>query len=397
MSPSYDYTASTTLGDLLRAWMKQTGRNAGEALKAIEKHGIRAGNFDAWLDGTITHELATIFLKPFTNLTGIDLDRLLLQEAKDRVLKAHPEYAPKLAPFVHREDAVDELKRIADLYDGSHRLMAVQRDVSSKSMGQWFRRRHLPGGETLDQALVAIGEGFLEDGITCREDAILGVFTRRAFDREPSKLVEGMDGFKDLIRLLYRPYKDGPGSAEAEKGTGLEKSMGGRLSHWKPRDNRLPPESVLQVLRSLIKRDQPAQLAKFEREKKIFLLELGTDADTDAEKPEPAKVSKPIPPPAPSPPPPAPPAPDVPMSPSLVSAALASFHASVHMLVTIGKADALADGDRLTVMKEVRTLLPGIKIDEALLARLKAATPITAERDGFLFDLLRGLVSRGKA
>ncbi|GEM_PF-6357484 len=87
---------------------------------------------------------------------------------------------------------------------------------------------------------------------------------------------------------------------------------------------------------------------------------------------------------------------EIPMSPSLVSAALASLHASVEMLRAIGETNVLVDGDRLNVLKELRRLLEGVRFDRGMLTRLQSEVPVT-EQDNILFNIVRGLASRRKA
>lgn len=370
------YTAETNLGELLRVWMTDGGTTKDGAKEYLESAGIRVGNFDSWLAGQITNELATIFLKPFSDATGIDLDRLLMIEAKRRVLATHPAYAETLARFTNRSDVVGELKRVSMRYGDSPRLLAFQCSLTSGSLGSWFRGRHLPSGDMLDAALVAVGKGFLEEGVTCREDAILGVFTRHAFNQKPSSLLKELrtDGFKEIVRVLYRPFKDGPQSASAAEATGFSPGTGGRLSRWNPEEHRLPPRRVLEVLRALIARERPALLKELDQKIEFFLKAFDESVDDEVS-------ATPPPPPAPAPvlPLPIPTAPPQEAevgTPTVMASALASLRAAVNMVVRLEEAGALTEGDRMNIFAAIGKLMAGTKIDRAFVERLGKSNPI---------------------
>lgn len=263
------YTAETTLGKLLREWIKQNGFKSDEAAaKALQRAGVYGSvmSLPAWLRDEPTKGLLSSHFAEFCKTTGIDLDRWMVIEAKQRALAEHPELAGDIRfdTMTTRSEIVAELSQWAELYGGKHHL-ALQLRVNPKAMDLWINGRNKPDLENLTSIIVGMARGLIM--ADCQEDVVFILMVRAIFGRDPIEVFEGLakNSFAACLDLMHVPYRDWTPSKIASV-TDIHIGAIKRLKKWRPVSGRgsQPVSSIEKIVRVLVKQRWPALVADFE-------------------------------------------------------------------------------------------------------------------------------------
>ncbi len=242
VKPGYVYGEGSTLKSLLGQFLKA---NPGRREAVAEALGVKPDTFGQWVDGVWTEGLRTRYFHAFSQLTGIDLDRLMVVEAKRRIWSRDPATRAFVTyeRFQTRADLIGEIKRLKALptYDGV-RMIAWQINVSDRSVHNWSNDRELPANDNLDACVLGLSRGLIETGT--RNDLALRVAVTRVCGQEPERCL-GLSTFQELVNAVFTPNLRARGDTIASQQTGINRATTVDLLRWKPTDDTVFPYGTL--------------------------------------------------------------------------------------------------------------------------------------------------------
>lgn len=196
----YDYGPTTTIGTLLKQYFAHEQTNAAmvaDLLKVTEQLVER------WLSDELTNGLLTKLRRPFEELTGIDIDRLRVIEAK-RELVEDPAVGVEI-PFDRWHTREEILNAIRPYVEATNcELIAEQlRDMSGSSISQWLRpgSDRLPEREGIKSLVLGLCHGFISGN---RND-VLFVMVRRTVLKSLKLTIDprpDITSFAELIKAI---------------------------------------------------------------------------------------------------------------------------------------------------------------------------------------------------
>lgn len=242
ITPVYGYDEGTTLKLLLDQFLKANPGRREATAKAL---GVKPDTFGQWVDGIWTEGLRTRYFHAFSQLTGINLDRLMVIEAKRRIWNRDPSTRAFVTyeRFQTRADLIEEIKRIKALpiYDGA-RMIAWQINVSDRSVHNWSNDRELPANDNLEACIEGLSRGLIESGT--RNDLALRVAVRRVCGQEAERCL-GLSTFQELVNAVFTPSLRARGDTIASQQTGINRGTTVDLLRWKPTDDTTFPYGTL--------------------------------------------------------------------------------------------------------------------------------------------------------
>lgn len=297
------YDRETTLGSALRAWMRANNATDHEAAAHLQHHGVKGAiqNIDRWLRDDPAGELDTLWKKPFEKITGIDIDRLLVVEAKRQAVAGDPSLA-RLIRFdllQTRRELVDAAVAHADCcYGGNYRCLAHQLGVMTdptqdSTISHWKMGHHLPSGDDLVKLVVGWSRGLIP--ASCVEDCLLEIACRGMFGHTTAKLFPGARGFKDLLAAQFARLKDSRRAEDKKRVFDLTPDSVDRMRRWQPNASKLPMSSVLSIMRVAIKFDHPELLPRFDELRETFARTWTTEEATKVTASSPKRLHAPAP------------------------------------------------------------------------------------------------------
>jgi hypothetical protein len=269
--PDYVYNEDTTLNSLVAEFLTANGKNSRRAAGEI---GVKPETFQQWERGNWTEGLKTRFFSAFCRITGIDLDRLMVIEAK-RGLFAKDSSLRNSSTWKRlntRNDVVTEIRRIKSLpsYDGT-RLIAWQiPGIPEETINQWTNGRTKPEGNYLDLCLVALSRGLIESGT--RNDLALRLSMRRICGMEIEESLS-VSTFEGLMNAVFTRGMRALSPAVVADRTGIARSTAAKLLEWTPASEASYPYATMFALVRLVARQRwdDASLERFERARVEFL------------------------------------------------------------------------------------------------------------------------------
>lgn len=239
---AYAYDERTTLRSLMAEFLNA---NPGALDAAANVLGVKAETLGQWVEGTWTEGLRTRYFHAFVQMTGIDLDRLMMIEAKRRIWERDPGTRAfvTLDRFQTRSDLVKEIGRIKALpsYDGV-RLLAWQIGINDHSVNNWLNGRELPSNDNLEPVILSLSRGVMESG--SRNDLAFRVAVQRVCGQEPERCL-GLSSFQELVNSVFTPALRARGDTIASQQAGINRSTTVQLLRWKPTDDKTFPYGTL--------------------------------------------------------------------------------------------------------------------------------------------------------
>lgn len=263
------YTAETTLGGLLRELFKQNKfANEREAADALQEAGVRGAvtNISDWLHDRPSRGLMTTQYQTFCDVTGIDLDRLMVIQAKHLAIAKRPGLASeiKFDTMATRSEIIAEFRQWSELYGGAQ-VLSLQVGVPSRSLDNWVRGENRPDTENLSLLFIALARGLIM--IDSVEDATFVLMVRAIIGRDPTEVFDGLKAntFAAARDLLFQPYRGWMNKKIATE-LDIHYSVIERLKKWRPAIGRrgTPITTIERVVRALIKQRWPQLINAFE-------------------------------------------------------------------------------------------------------------------------------------
>ncbi len=235
------------------------------------------------------------------DITGIDMDRLLVEDAKCRILQAledprrlakdHPRVVfllginPNLAlevrafPHTSREDIITAIQLLAE--DTSGVLAAKQLLADPRSIANWWsnnaKLKNLPANESLMSAIILLAAGPIErdDELQSTEDVRFRICARNILGPEPDTLemALGVRNLQEALTILLRGSELDTDTVIADR-LGLTPGVAKNLRTWRPGngEGRIMPKTHIQLIRTLLERSHPNKLQRFDAAAEEFLV-----------------------------------------------------------------------------------------------------------------------------
>lgn len=267
--------SEATLGNALRAWIALNGGpTVHEAALYLQFHGVKGAkiNIVDWMEDRPVGQVYTLCQKTLLKASGIDLDPIIVSEAKKAILAKQPELKGIVTfdRFETRPELIDELSKYVKAYGDVTPRVAEQIDVSSQNVGTWCAKEgRLPTGEYLEKVIIGMSRGLFP--ATCAEDFLLLVICREMFRMPIDSAFPGVTRFKDALDVLARELGDRRGAGDKFQVYGLSVEATDRMQNWAPRGKGTTMDTVLKVARSLVKLLRPTALAAFDDRTPEFL------------------------------------------------------------------------------------------------------------------------------
>ncbi len=269
---TYTYDQTTTLGTLLQTFLEANRHSKNDFAQEL---GCKVELVDRWLLGELTPGLNSRFRESFEKLTGIDVERLYVIEAKRNILRMLKEIEdvrkkdaalarllelnPKLADEIEfespttRSDVIVAIRQMASVC--GFPVIGLQIGLDDRLMSAWKPNSdRRPYGETLERTIIALASplhiGHCDSArFMVAGEAILGnMFAQMGI----TSLETGLD-------VVFENIRDRATSVIANK-TGLGKSVITGLLQFKP-SGKIPLKTILSLLRVLFERREKKRLS----------------------------------------------------------------------------------------------------------------------------------------
>ncbi|NBS41702.1 hypothetical protein EBS80_03495 [bacterium] len=268
----YEYAREASLGDALRAWIAQNAATEHEAAIHLQQGGVLGaiGNLQSWLTNVPSGELFTVRARAFQDVTGIDVDRLMVAVAKQKVLTADPslEGIVTFTTYVTRREMVEMALAYAENYGGNTRCVTFQLGIHESRLTDWKSGTYQPNGEDLEKLVTGLSRGLLE--VACVEDFFVARICQGMFGLAPEVVFPGINRFETLLAALFHILGKRKSAEDKKRVFDLNVATVGRLRAWKPRENRLPMSSVIKVVRALLRHKHPGVVPAFDAASDAF-------------------------------------------------------------------------------------------------------------------------------
>lgn len=274
--PSYSYNRETTLKGLLTLFLTY---NDNDQQGLAETIGTSVEQIARWLNNEFTVGLTTKNKGAFERITGIDLERLYVVEAKRsildklsrvkalrrsnlslaRLLERDPALADKIDfdRFVRREEVILELQRKGR--ECGNPLLALQLGVDARQLPKWAPS-YMPSGELLERCIIGVSiDLYVSDPDDTRfkvaADAILGPNFRDWIDAAD---------FTEALTRLFEKWERDESVIVIRNYTGLNESVIRSLRDYK-KTGKTTLKTILNVIRVLLERKDKTRLEEFDQ------------------------------------------------------------------------------------------------------------------------------------
>lgn len=267
--------SEATLGNALRAWIALNGGpTVHEAALHLQFYGVKGAkiNIADWMENRPVGQVYTLCQKTLLKASGIDLDPIIVSDAKKAILARDPKLAGIVTfdRFETRTELIDELSRYVKAYGDVTPRVAEQIDVSSQNVGTWCAKEgRLPTGEYLEKVIIGMSRGLFP--ATCAEDFLLLVICREMFRLPIESAFPGVTRFKDALDVLAKELGDRRSAVDKQRVYGLSVEATDRMQNWMPRGKGTTMDTVLKVARALVKLLRPNALSAFDDRTPEFL------------------------------------------------------------------------------------------------------------------------------
>ncbi|OGL95622.1 hypothetical protein A2348_01895 [Candidatus Uhrbacteria bacterium RIFOXYB12_FULL_58_10] len=271
LDKAFAYGRETSLGNVLRAWIDANGVSTHEAARYLQNNELFGAiqNIDAWLGDEPAGELFTARARKFESLTGIDLEQVIVLEAKREAIRRHPELADSMRfdQGVTRSELVQMAVAWTEKYSGSRHCLTRQIGVPDNRMSPWIRGSFLPSGEELVRLVIGLTRGLIE--AACQEDCFLALIARNMFDMTTEDLFV-FRSFREMLDTLFAELGDRRAASDKQSVFGLNQPTVDRLRKWDPTKNKLPMETVLTLAHSFLRLHRTDLVDAFDRMRPEF-------------------------------------------------------------------------------------------------------------------------------
>lgn len=243
--PAYVYDEASTLRSLLATFVAANPHGLAGAAEAL---GVKEDTFTQWIDGTWTEGLRTRYFNAFVELTGIDLDRLMVTEAKRRIWERDPSLRGVVTfdRFQSRQDVIAEICRVKSLlpYGDGTRYIAWQipEVLNSELFSQWSLGRTKPDGDNLEACLIGLSRGLVETGT--RNDLAFRLAMRRVCGMELEDCLR-LSTFEELVRAVFTRELKARGATIAAQQTEINVTTVADLIRWTPANEKEYPYGTI--------------------------------------------------------------------------------------------------------------------------------------------------------
>lgn len=281
--PSYRYNKDTKLGKLLHQFLND---NDGDRIGFVQTLGTSQDQVDRWLRSEFTVGLTSRFKAPFEALTGIELERLYVLDAKHQILAwlpkldalrrtnpglarlliLNPELARKIDfdALTTRNEIIEALGQLAK--KAGWPLVALQIGVEDRQVSKWTPNgSHRPSGEYLARAVTGLTMGLIA---TDPDDTRFQVTAQALLGRNFAELL-GVSSLAQAANLIFEGRRDEPISVLSNR-TGLDEWVVRSLLEYRPTGKRQYP-TMIGVIRTILSRRYAERLTEFDSLTHAFL------------------------------------------------------------------------------------------------------------------------------
>jgi hypothetical protein len=253
----YEYHPETTIGMLLRQYfgvempdssMEERERTFAELL------GVTTETVRDWSrgPGTLTNGLLTRYAAKFEELTGIDIDRLLVLEAKRAIVSQHPDTNTEVlyASLHTRQEIVDAITQHTKRCGAP--LVERQLGIVEGSLFMWRNGHHLPGFGPLVACIPELQNDTLIPG---NGNDVRTVLIRREVDTgaTPGHLSD-ITTF-EALRSSFLAFGNGMEHSRFARESGVERGVIAALRKRHPSNPaNVSEETIRKMLRFLLKK-----------------------------------------------------------------------------------------------------------------------------------------------
>ncbi len=275
--PNYLYRPEpigTQIKRLLGEFLRANNNDRQGLAKSLESSDE---TISRWLAGKATKGLFTKVFTQFVETTGIDLDRLMVIEAKLRILEKlgqvdelrtkDPSYAflldldPDLSKkvsfdrLITRREIVDAVKAVADEIGGP--LTSLQFFADERYVPSWWSDKNgAPAGEILERTIIRLTVGFVRDDPTlrARDDTRFRVMAHLLLGPQAQEHL-GATTLQDALRSLFGGKEKWQSSALSNE-TGIPVHALYGLREWAPKNStgKLGPVTIVAIMKALLKK-----------------------------------------------------------------------------------------------------------------------------------------------
>jgi hypothetical protein len=276
--PEYEYrpeTMSVQLKRLLLQFLRANSKDRGAVAKALK---CSLDLLNRWIEGQITTGLLSTSLQKFVEVTGIQLDRMMVIQAKLEILERlkrvaalrteDPSYAflldldPDLDDKISfdnlltRAEIAGKLKLVYEEIGGP--LLGAQLFQEERNMVGWWDEKggRLPSGSSLEKAIIRLVTGFVRDDptIRSRDDTRFRVMAHLLLGCEPQDVL-GVRTLPEALGLLMTGMSKWTTSALSCE-IGIPEHSLGALRKWTPAtgSGKMSPITIVMIIKSLLKK-----------------------------------------------------------------------------------------------------------------------------------------------
>src|SRR3989338_463308 len=207
--PPQVWSPEITLQSLWQKWMSLNGiLRKEQANSLLSRAGIRHGDgLSSWLNNEPTISLLTMAREQLTEVTGIDIDGWMVCEAKRRLIAAEPGITDRVSftELTSRQSILEEINDWKKRYGGTTLHLALQIGVKPSSLNGWTNGTRLIPFDQIGKILRALIAGFIP--YTSYDDTTFALMCRSLIGCQSHEVFDGVSGFKEVIDLLFAPYK----------------------------------------------------------------------------------------------------------------------------------------------------------------------------------------------
>lgn len=231
----YRYGPDTTVGQLIEVYLTEHRLTAGDLARKLD---VTDELVAEWRAGKLTTGLISTKANTFQKITGIDLGRLMILEAKRQLWKegiACPENM-----YTTRAEVVDELRKHCAATNCV--LVGDQIGITGGVIQGWLSGRQMPSLEYMPIVLKGIVNGFLPGTV---DDVRYALIKRQLF-KEDDPLTD-LPTFRHLLEEVLR-HQGALGHSAFARWSGMNISVVRRLHTYKS-----TKESTQETIKSLIR------------------------------------------------------------------------------------------------------------------------------------------------
>ncbi|MFH1405306.1 MAG: hypothetical protein ABIH21_04395 [Patescibacteria group bacterium] len=263
--PQYTYGPDTTLAGLIDQFQKDRRIDDTKLASLLSVKPLTIAN---WKKGEQIIGLLTRCRADFERQTGISIDRWLVANAKQELLKEDPHFAQindLFERFQTRDEIIEHLRQYEAKYGTSYHI-EMQIRLPAQNLSRYFTSEQRPTGDHLKSCLLGVFFPLIDGN---RDDVVFTMLVRNIFGKEPTTLFTGVKTFHDAVRAMFAlPSLTNIHMASVlETRTCIKKNTIARLKERVDGSSgrNTEPRIIALVLRALVKELFPTILDAFDK------------------------------------------------------------------------------------------------------------------------------------